>query len=307
MRQARRLSSAMAIVVAVVSLTAACGAGQDPGRGDASAPSPLSASGAPGAPGTSPRTGTAITHIHALAREPQTGKLMLATHEGLFVDEPDGLRRRGPVMDLMGFAADAEGRLYASGHPGVAATDLPQPLGLIRSSDAGRSWSVLSRGGSSDFHALAAGPTKVVGFDGQLRITSDGRTWTTRAIPAPPRWLASAPSSGQLLATTQTGLLTSTDDGSTWRTIPTPKPAVLASWADEQSVVISTTDGHLAISTDRGDTWKVGSQSVGAVDAMWAGRGADGTVEVLFVSSDTVSTTTDLGATTRALLGPDGS
>ena len=40
------------------------------------------------------------------------------------------------------------------------------------------------RGGQSDFHALTAGPAAVVGFDGVLRSSTDGTTWTTRSIPA---------------------------------------------------------------------------------------------------------------------------
>ena len=147
----------------------------------------------------------AITHIHAIARDPKNGELLLATHEGLFLRSGTDLRQAGPVIDLMAFAIAPDGTFYASGHPG-AEVDLPQPVGLIVSTDSGRTWQIASLGGQSDFHALAAGPSMVAGFDGDLRVTRDGKTWITRSIPAPPRTLAAAPKSGTLIATTQAGL-----------------------------------------------------------------------------------------------------
>ena len=118
----------------------------------------------------------AITHIHAVARDPKTGDLLLATHEGLFRHANGELLQNGPVIDLMGFTVAPDGTYYASGHPG-AGVDLPQPVGLITSTDSGRTWRVSSRGGESDFHALTSSPTSVVGFDGTLRSTTDGETW----------------------------------------------------------------------------------------------------------------------------------
>ena len=60
----------------------------------------------------------------------------------------------GPTNDLMGFSAGpGSGVFYASGHPGKDST-MPNPMGLIRSSDGGKTWVQLSRQGQSDFHAL---------------------------------------------------------------------------------------------------------------------------------------------------------
>ncbi|MBD4563876.1 hypothetical protein GUG69_04755, partial [Xanthomonas citri pv. citri] len=88
-------------------------------------------------------------------------------------------------VDFMGFTLTPEGRYLASGHP-APRTDLPEPLGLAESTDRGQSWTVLSRGGASDFHALAAGPNGVLGFDGQLRASTDGLTWQSLEIPVAP-------------------------------------------------------------------------------------------------------------------------
>ena len=161
----------------------------------------LTACAAPN-PATSPAagtgtqgTGTAITHVHALTRDPESGEVLLATHQGLFRLQDGELTQVGPVVDFMGFTLTPEGRYLASGHP-APRTDLPEPLGLAESTDRGQSWTVLSRGGASDFHALAAGPNGVLGFDGQLRASTDGLTWQSLEIPVAPASLAISPQTG---------------------------------------------------------------------------------------------------------------
>ena len=67
-----------------------------------------------------------VSHIHAAVRDPQTGELLLATHEGLYRQDGDALTQVGPVIDLMGFAVAEDGTLYASGHPSAEA-GLPEP------------------------------------------------------------------------------------------------------------------------------------------------------------------------------------
>ena len=66
---------------------------------------------------------------------------------GLFRHVNGELVQNGQVIDLMGFAVAPDGTYYASGHPG-AGVDLPQPVGLITSTDAGRTWRVASAAAS---------------------------------------------------------------------------------------------------------------------------------------------------------------
>ena len=210
----KRLLLAAAALAASTTLTA-CGATATPAgsstpAGQTAAPTTMTPPSSVTAPPSASAKPVAITHIHAIARDPSDGTLLLATHEGLYAKEADGLTLRGPVMDLMGFTVSPDGTFYASGHPGLGAVDLPQPLGLIRSTDRGRTWQVTSRGGQSDFHALTAGPQMVVGFDGALRTTSDGKQWADRGIPAPPRSISTSPTSGTLVATTEKGAATGT-------------------------------------------------------------------------------------------------
>ena len=139
----------------------------------------------------SPDDSLSITHIHAIAFEPSSGKVLLATHTGLFRIEGRERVLLSPDMDLMGFTIAPGGTCLASGHPGRA--DLPQPLGLVESRDGSRTWVVRSRAGQSDSHALAAGPRHVAGFDGSLRVTIDRTTWSEAPIAAQPLTLSASP------------------------------------------------------------------------------------------------------------------
>ena len=289
-------------VLVTTTILAACGATTTPTGNTTSIATPTVAGG--GSTSTASAANqppVAITHIHAVARDPKTGDLLLATHEGLFRHANGELLQNGPVIDLMGFTVAPDGTYYASGHPG-AGVDLPQPVGLITPTDSGRTWRVSSRGGESDFHALTSSPTSVVGFDGTLRSTTDGETWTTRTIPAAPRTLAASPQTGALLATTETGLLHSTDDGRSWKGLTPPATALLAAWADEQTIVIATTNGQIATSNDTGATWTLQPKRIGAPQALFAQRGTDGQIETILVADGAVLRTADGGATVEKLL-----
>ncbi len=48
------------------------------------------------------------------------------------------------MIDLMGFTVAGPGRYLASGHPGLH-VDLPQPVGLIETTDGGVTWTPVSR------------------------------------------------------------------------------------------------------------------------------------------------------------------
>lgn len=264
------------------------------------APDPSSQS-SPASPDPAAPMELSVSHIHAAVRDAQTGELLLATHEGLFRQNGSELQQVGPVIDLMSFAADPDGTLYASGHPGADA-GLPEPVGLITSDDAGSTWQVASRGGESDFHTLAVGPSTVVGFDGALRTTADGRSWTTRDLNLPVIGLAASPQSGTLLATTQAGLLRSDDDGASWQSLTPPEAAVLVAWADDTTAVAATVTGRLASSDDGGLTWTLGPKSIGRVGTLSAQRAANGMVEIIAVVDGTVIATTDAGASTQVLV-----
>jgi len=236
-------------------------------------------------------------HVHGISRDPGSGKVNLATHEGLFVLQRDASWLQvGPTVDFMGFAISGPGVFYASGHP-AEGVDLPAPVGLMKSTDAGLTWSVQSLGGQSDFHALTASSRGVMGFDGALKVTSDGKTWAQGGLTAEPRSLASAPDGSQVLATTAQGVFSSTDGGGTWAPLASAPPLVLAAWADPKTVVGLTTDGGIAVSADAGDSWQTSPANLTSGQAISADRDKAGALEILVVTDTTVLQSGDNGAT----------
>jgi len=102
------------------------------------------------------RAGSALTltHVHGLSYSPDGKQLLVPSHHGLAV-YADGywFKAEGSAHDYMGFSATHDA-LYSSGHP-APDSGLTDPLGLIKSSDGGRTWQQLGLAGESDFHTLA--------------------------------------------------------------------------------------------------------------------------------------------------------
>ena len=252
--------------------------------------------GAAPAPGTRAAAALPSEHVHGISRDPGSGKVTLATHTGLFVLQPDASWKLvGPEVDLMGFTVTGPGTYYASGHPG-SGVDLPAPVGLIKSTDAGATWTVQSLGGQADFHALTASSAGVMGYDGALRTTSDGKSWVQGGLSVEPFALASAPDGSQVLATTAQGPLRSTDGGRTWVALVSPPPLVLVAWADAKTVVGLTSDGGVAVSADAGATWQVNPVKLANGEAITARRDKAGVLEILVVVETGVMQSHDNGA-----------
>lgn len=165
------------------------------------------------------------THFHGLAVDPADGaRLLLATHHGLFAVTPDGMATRLSETgdDFMGFTPDPAdaGRLYASGHPAEGGN-----LGVIVSTDGGRSWRPLAAGvhGPVDFHQMAASgsPHRLYGaYAGTLQASRDGGLAWQLVGPAPEGLIALAASAAipeRLYAATRVGLLVSDDGGRSFR------------------------------------------------------------------------------------------
>ena len=95
-------------------------------------------------------------HGHGLAFSPDGQALLAPSHRGVAVYE-DGAwwEASGPAHGFSGFAV-TERAVYSSGHAGRGVR-AGQPFGFARSTDGGRSWSVLALAGEADFYMLAAG------------------------------------------------------------------------------------------------------------------------------------------------------
>ncbi|GAA2550994.1 hypothetical protein HD598_000838 [Neomicrococcus aestuarii] len=260
----------------------------------------LSACAAPAAPSKS-SSSTAVgdypsAHIHGIAVEEASGKIMLATHDGLFDVTSKPAVKIGPTNDLMGFSPTKdEGVFYASGHPGEGST-LPNPVGLIRSSDGGKTWEQLSRQGESDFHAMTLTKSGIVASDGILRTSPDGKTWNTSAAEFQPAVLAGNPGSATVLATTEQGLQRSTDGGRTWQLLGSAPVVQFAAFATTADAIGIEPSGAVHYSSDGGVTWARKGNVNGEIQAITTAKAADGQLNIWAATGEGVLVSTDGGA-----------
>ncbi len=157
-------------------------------------------------------------HVHGLGLDPTDGTVYVATHDGLFAAAAG--EELAPVgtagRDLMGFTMAGPGTILSSGHPGPG-EDAANPLGLVRSTDGGASYTTLSLAGEVDFHALDVSSGTVYGLDAgrqTLRASSDGgTTWQDRATLAALDIAVDPADVASVLATVQGGVAASRDGG----------------------------------------------------------------------------------------------
>lgn len=179
-----------------------------------------------------------------------------------------------------------------------AGVDMANPVGLIESTDAGKTWSTLSRQGQSDFHTVTASKAGVIGFDGTAVLTTtDRRTWTTVEPPLANYALAASPNGRNLLATSQSGPARSADGGATWAVMANAPLLQLAFFADDQAVVGVAPHGRVFRSADSGATWSQRGSVGQAPQALTARTRTDGELEVLVVLGDALRRSTDGGST----------
>jgi hypothetical protein len=95
-------------------------------------------------------------HLHGLSYSADGTKLVAAVHDGLreFSNKewsiPDVEKN-----DYMGYSPTKDG-FYSSGHPGPG-SDLKNPLGIVKSTDNGKTVEIVDLHGEVDFHALSVG------------------------------------------------------------------------------------------------------------------------------------------------------
>jgi hypothetical protein len=239
----------------------------------------------PGQPApAAPRVGDAgPIHVHGLGVNPADGALFVATHTGLF-RAPPGQRRARRVgerfQDTMGFAVTGPDRFLGSGHPD-AREGLPPFLGLIRSTDAGRTWEPVSLLGERDFHVLEAAGQRIYGYgtdfesrQASLLVSDDGgRRWQERVPPEPLLSLAIDPDdSDRAVASGEAATYSTTDAGRGWR--PLADEVGLLAWPEPDRLFMVQPDGSVARSADGGQSWRAAGD-IGGQPAAVESTGSD--------------------------------
>jgi hypothetical protein len=198
-------------------------------------------------------------HVHGLGVNPRDGALFVATHTGLFraaKGDPTAVRVGESFQDTMGFTITGPDRFLGSGHPDLR-EDSPPLLGLIESTDAGKSWEPVSLLGESDFHTLRFAHGRVYGYDvtnDRLLMSRDeGRTWDELARPGPIFDLAVDPTDPRhLVAASESPLgsvlFESVDGGGSWRA--SAAPAGLLAWPTPDRLYVATSAGEVLVRTD---------------------------------------------------------
>lgn len=255
------LFALLALSAAVVAVTAVAltGGGDD---GDGTAIRDLLAPSDPGP-----------VHVHGLGINPADKALFIATHTGTYRVPPNAeqaARVGDSRQDTMGFTIVGPDRFLGSGHPDVQIMqqqNLPPNLGLIESTDGGKTWTPISLLGQADFHVLRSRGNRVYGFDstnGRLLVSQDrGRTWSQRPIPGPLIDLAVHPQRpSTLVAATERGLIASLDGAITWRAVG-PQRGLLA-WPASSRLFLVDPGGAVHISSaELGRRWTQISDIVG--------------------------------------------
>ena len=251
--------------------------------------------------------------VGSLTANPADSTLFMGTNTGLFripegaaepekivgeLETPDG---SGKVSESLVVRFTGPDELLGSGHP-AAGEALPPALGLIRSEDAGRTWSSVSELGTADFHAIEPSGSEIVAAlfqQAQVLVSSDGgRNWETKAAPLPLVALEVDPDDPRRwVGSTERGVFLSEDGGETWRQRD-PTPNVRLAWSDDGELFRIDPGGPVKVSIDGGMRWEDRGSTGGEPQAMTVDE--DGTVYVALIdgtlklSEDGGQTFTDL-------------
>ena len=178
-----------------------------------------------------------VSHVHGLGINAADGSLIVATHNGSFrlpADADTAERIGDSFQDTMGFTVAGPDHFLGSGHPDVAGMQAGRPgrLGLIESTDAGDTWTILSLGGEVDFHALAFAHEHVYGWDsgtGRFMVSADGAEWETRSTLDLFGFGVDPHDGDHIISAGPGGVVESTDGGRTWSDTDGPQLVTL-SW-----------------------------------------------------------------------------
>ena len=233
--------------------------GSDTGDGSASGGLPPIEAADPG-----------LAHVHGLGVDPADGTLYAASHFGLFRVPAEGTATRiaNRYQDTMGFTVTGPGSFLASGHPDFREDDEPR-LGLIESTDAGRTWSSLSLRGQADFHKLQVRHGRVYGYEsgtGRLLASVDRSTWETLA-ELPLLDFAVSPTDQQVLvASSEAGVVRSADGGRTWQPMTGAPSLTVLTWSAAELLGVDTDGRVYALGSD--GVWQLRGDVGGAAEAI---------------------------------------
>jgi photosystem II stability/assembly factor-like uncharacterized protein len=198
-----------------------------------------------------------LSHIHQVRISGKT--ILLGTHEGLFIlkNNKTVVRVGNENFDVMGLSIDGN-RFYASGHPGPD-SKLLNPVGLLNSTNGGKSWQKISLEGKVDFHLLESQGPELYGADSQsgdlLYSHNYGKDWSSLGKNAFSDIAISPLQKSSALALRE-GKLISTKKSFLSKNIIAPELSFSQiEWTKKS--LLAASERKLLYSLDQGKTWKV--------------------------------------------------
>ncbi|MYL32132.1 hypothetical protein GLW08_05100 [Pontibacillus yanchengensis] len=174
-----------------------------------------------------------LDHVHGLGYMGSDADLAFASHDGLkFYQDGEWYSTSQQNNDYMGFTSVDEG-FYTSGHPGKD-SNLPNPLGVQKSSDKGKTLEEVAFEGDFDFHVMGVGYNNhtmyvVNGHEtnklsmGIHKSTDNGEKWEkveASGLQGEVMSLAVHPTNSErIAAASKVGIYLSEDGGSTFTRI----------------------------------------------------------------------------------------
>jgi len=199
-----------------------------------------------------------IEHIHGMGYAGQADGLYFATHGGLKVfRDGEWYETTRNYNDYMGFNAVDAG-FYTSGHPG-GDSDIPNPFGIQRSFDGGRTLKHIKFEGETDYHAMAVGYNSHDIFllnpesnselgQGFYRSTDEGESWKqmkAEGLKGGVLYLALHPSNSNFVAAaTSTGIYLSEDGGNEFKVLTDTNQTSTAVYFYEDDLYYATNAGN---------------------------------------------------------------
>jgi hypothetical protein len=169
-----------------------------------------------------------IHHGHGMSYSPDGSNIFFAVHDGLRVYEKGQWKiPAGEQHDYMGFSMVDDG-FYSSGHP-APGSGKKNPLGIVKSTDEGRSFETLALYGQVDFHGMSVGykshaiyvfnpePNAKMKTTGLHYSTDEAKNWIkseAKGLQGEPASLAAHPTDSAVVAVgTDKGIFVSKNFG----------------------------------------------------------------------------------------------
>jgi photosystem II stability/assembly factor-like uncharacterized protein len=196
-----------------------------------------------------------VPHIHHV--KVVENKVLVLTHAGLFelVGKNDMKLVAKDKFDVMGFTTLGK-TLVASGHPSEG-SKMPNPIGLVKSSDGGLSWKAISLVGKVDFHFLEGARTDLYGADSQsgnlLYSADSGKSWSSLGANTFADIAVSPEMSGMAIAIKNSDLLLTENAFKSTTKIKNSLKITQIEWS--KSGLYALSGSSLYKSTNSGKTW----------------------------------------------------